>query len=331
MDFLYDVAIKNGDIIDPLSGNKEKKNIYIKDGVFVACHGSGNARYSIDATGKYVMPGLIDAHAHVYMGGSDVSVNPATVMVHQGITTVVDAGTAGTGTLLGLIGEMATAPLRIKAFLNVSPSGLATSRRRYPVDPADWDRSRMIQAFREHGDKLLGLKFMAGKERINDLGPLKACVTLADELNVPIAVHCTNPPESMAKLAGMLRKGDILAHCYHGKGSSIIDDNGKVRPEVKAARERGVVMDASNGFAHFSYSVAEAAMGEGFFPDIIATDLTAVTLYKEPVFGLPHIMSKYLMLGMPLMEVVRCCTSRAAEICCMSDRLGNLRTEVWRM
>ena len=319
-----DIAIINGTVLDPATNTKELGSVFIKDGLILQARGDEAARRAFDASGMYIMPGLIDSHTHTYVGGSDIGTNPAISMIPQGVTMAVDAGSAGTGTLPGLIQEMATAPLRMKALLNVTPTGLATYRVPSRVNPAEWDVSRIARAFRDYGPWLTGLKILAGKESMDALVPLDAALALAADVGVPLAVHCTNPPESLGAVCDRLRPGDILVHCFHGKGSTILGGNGKVRPEILAARERGVVIDASNGSGHFSFSVAEAALAQGFLPDVIASDLTSGTAYEEPVYGLPHIMSKYLALGMSLMDVVRCCTSAAAIVCGCAGSLGTL-------
>ena len=326
MNDVCDVIIKNGTIIDPYVGRQELGDLYIKDGLIVEGNGTSAAKYMLNAKGMHVMPGLIDFHTHVYMGGSDLSVNPHTTLVHQGVTMTVDTGTAGTGTLPGFMTEIEAAEIRMKAFVNMTPTGLATFRTHELIDPAIFDVPRMKQLFRNHGHHLLGIKYMAGSERNKDLKAFEKTIEIADEIGVPIAVHTTNPPAPMAEIAKRLRGGDILVHVLHGRGHTIIDADGKVNKELWAARERGVWMDASNGSVHFDYKVAEAALAQGFMPDIISSDLTFITLNTEPVFGLPHLLSKYLNMGMSLMDVIRSATTTPAKLCRMEGKLGTLQT-----
>lgn len=326
MNDICDVIIRNGTIIDPSAGRQEVGNVFIKDGLIVEGSKESTAKYMLDAKGMYVMPGLIDFHTHVYMGGSDLSVNPHTTLVHQGVTMTVDPGTAGTGTLPGFMTEIEAAQIRMKAFVNMTPTGLATFRTHELIDPAVFDVPRMKQLFQNYGHHLLGIKFMAGSERNKDLKAFEKTIEIAEEIGVPIAVHTTNPPVPMAEIARRLRRGDILVHFLHGRGNTIIDPDGKVNKELWAARERGVWMDASNGSIHFDYAVAEAALTQGFVPDIISSDLTFITLNTEPVFGLPHLLSKYLNMGMSLMDVIRCATTTPAKLCRMEGQLGTLQT-----
>ena len=90
-------------------------------------------------------------------------------------------------------------------------------------------------------------------------------------------------------------------------------------------RKRGVIIDAANGGNHWSFKVAEKAIAEGFYPDIISTDLTVKTLFKDPVFSMPYLMSKYLFLKMPLPEIIARCTSIPAKIMGMESEIGQLQ------
>lgn len=325
MNSTCDIIIKNGTLIDPSDNSQKRGDLYIKDGLIIEELPGATAKYMFDAEGLCVLPGLIDFHAHVYMGGSDLSVPPHTTMVPQGITTVVDAGTAGTGTMCGFMPEIEAAQMRIMAFVNITPMGLATFRIHPQVDAAVFDVPRLKRLFRDYGHRLLGIKYMAGKEINENLDALDVTIRIAEELGVPVAVHATDPAEPMAAIARRLRAGDILAHCLHGVGDTIIDPDGKVNREVRAARERGVIMDASNGSRHFSFAVAKAALEQGFTPDVISSDATVITLHAEPVISLPHLMSKYLNMGMSFMDVARSVTTTPAELCGMIGKLGTLK------
>ncbi len=325
MNSICDIIIKNGTLVDPSRNLEQKGDVCIKDGLIVDAPKDATAKYMLDAKGMHVMPGLIDFHTHVYMGGSDLGVNPHTTLVPQGVTMAVDPGTAGTGAIAGFMPEIEAAQIRMKAFVNITPMGLATFRIHPKVDAAVFDVPRLKHIFREYGHHVLGIKYMAGKEINDNLAALDRTLEIAGELGVPVAVHTTDPAEPMAAIAKRLRKDDILVHFLHGVGQTIIDPDGKVNKELWAARERGVWMDASNGSRHFSFAVAKAALAEGFAPDIISTDLTFITLHAEPVISMPHLMSKYLNLGMPLMDVIRATTTTPAKLCRMEGKLGTLK------
>ena len=295
MDTTFDLILRNGIVLDPSENFCGRRDIFVRHGLICPQPDDprqAHALFEFDAAGKYVVPGLIDFHAHVYTGGSDLGVDPHTTLVPTGVTTVVDAGTAGTGQM---------------------------------DDASVFDRDRLERIFRRYAQYVLGIKFMAGKEINDDLKALDATLEIAEELGVPVAVHTTNPPAPMAEIAARLRKGDILVHVLHGEGETILDGDGNIHKALREARERGVIMDASNGRRHFNFDVARAALEQGFPPDIISSDMTAYAIYIEPVVSLPHILSKYLNLGMPLMDVIRCATTTPARLCRMEGKIGTLR------
>ncbi len=182
---------------------------------------------------------------------------------------------------------------------------------------------------------ILGLKLRLSRgivpdERAEEI--LRACVELADWLEkrtgkpLRLCVHATDCPLPAGELAAMLRPGDIFCHCFQGKGHPILTEDGGIDPGVLEARERGVLFDAANGRGNFSLRVAKAALAAGFLPDIISSDLTVFTYQNSPhVRSLPHVMSKYLSLGLSLPEALRRCTEIPARLLGMEGEIGTLR------
>ncbi|MEN6383786.1 MAG: metallo-dependent hydrolase [Phycisphaerales bacterium] len=322
-----DIIIRNGCIIDPYSKKKEVGDICIKSGMIVPVPKEAEAEFAFDATGMFVMPGLIDYHTHIFSAGTEIGIPADLSMIPQGVTTVVDAGSAGVANANAFLrSDINGSRLRIKAFLNVSAAGLATARYHENINPKYWDKIRLEEILQQHWDVFVGLKIRISKAIADGLGlnVLEAAVGLADDLNTRLAVHSTDPLAPMEEVVRLLRKGDILVHCFHGTGSTILDENGQVLDAVREAQERGVVMDAANGRNHWAFSVAESALQQGFIPDIISTDITIKTLYKEPVFGLPYVISKYISLGLPLEKIVACCTTAPAELLGLEGTIGTL-------
>lgn len=290
------ILIKNGVVVDPIFKTQEQRDVYIQSGRIASAKNFTGADIVIDASGNLVVPGLIDFHSHVFADGTEIGIEPDLSFIPQGVTTAVDAG-------------------------------LATMKYHENVEPSCWDVGRLRDVLTEHHDILLGLKIRISKEIVGDLGinVLKQAVNVAEKLGTRLAVHVTNPPEAMETVVKLLRPDDVLAHCYHGTGYTILDNNGKVLPAVREAQKRGVIIDAANGGNHWSFKVAEKAIAEGFYPDIISTDLTVKTLFKDPVFSMPYLMSKYLFLKMPLPEIIARCTSIPAKIMGMESEIGQLQ------
>jgi Predicted amidohydrolase len=330
MAILGDLLIRGGTVIDPRSNVFGKADVLIKDGrvVDLASGDVIEAAKVIDATGFLVLPGLIDYHAHVFYGGTEIGVNPDTALLSQGITTAVDQGSAGVANFNSFYRTIINnSQMKIFAYLNVSPAGLSTlTRFLEPLDPKIFDLGQTRRLFEEYRTTLLGIKVRQSSEIVGTLGlaPLKAAIQLAENINKSVVVHTTNPPCEVDELISLLRPGDVFTHVYQGKGSNIISKAGEVKRSVIDARNRGVIFDTADGRGHYAFSVAESAISRGFEPDIISTDIVKGSLFDNSVFGLPLIMTKYLNLGIPLFNVIKACTESPAELINMQGKIGTL-------
>lgn len=324
---MLDMLIRNGTLIEP-GGSPQVGNLLVDRGRIVAAGEAQtvDAALDINAEGCYVVPGLIDFHAHL-APLAEIGIPAEAVCFPSGVTTVVDCGSAGAATYEGHRGFLHASRLWIRCFLHVCSAGLATGRYLENPDPDRFDRRKIKRLFSDYPDELLGLKIRQGAEIVGALGlePLEETLKLAEEIGVPVMVHCSNPPCPMDDILRLMRPGDILTHAYQDQGSTILDAVGRVLPEAWKARERGVVFDVANANIHFSFPVARAAISEGFLPDTISTDLTVRSLYKRPaVFNLPHVMSKYWNMGLSLEEVIDRCTRRPARLLGRYGEIGTL-------
>ncbi len=320
------ILIKNGHVIDPANKVDEIKNVVISNG-FIVEENSIQPDIILDAKGKYIFPGLIDYHAHIAVKSTELGIDADTSMLNQGVVSAVDAGSCGISSFEDFVENIVNrSKMNIQAFINLCPAGLATMKYHEDYNPKYWDEKQLRYFFTKYSDLLLGVKIRISKPILGDYGfrIFEKAVEFASKLNTRLCVHTTDPVGGMAKVAKLLRKGDILAHCFHGTGSSIIGENGKVLPEIIEAQKRGVIMDAANGSNHWSFITTDAAIKSGFYPDVISTDLSCKTLYKDPVFSLPYIMSKYLMLGMPLTKIIKAVTITPASLMNSNNGLGTL-------
>lgn len=332
-----DILIKNGLVADLDNGSYVNQNIGIVGNRIVDLHtaDSGQAETVIDAAGCIVVPGLIDFHAHVFHGGTAISVNPDVLCLPNGVTSVVDAGSSGwVNYKLFRNSVINTAQTRIKSYLNVVNVGLSTlgggpTGYLENTNPANYNVEKIRQTLAENGDNILGLKLRysqdiaTGRDFSSD--PFYATVALARELKTTLCVHVTDSRLPADELIGHFQANDIYAHCFHGTGNAILGEHGDVFPAIKEAKARGVVFDCSNGVAHFDFGVARNAMEQGFNPDIISTDLTLRnSLRTDKVFSLLFIMSKYLNMGMSFFDVVRAVTTTPARLMKMQGDIGTL-------
>ena len=324
-----DLRIAGGTVVDPERGVHAVGDVLIR-GNLIAEAKPGEAveaETSIDATGCLVLPGLIDFHAHLFGGGTESGVRADTALLPMGVTTAVDAGSCGSANYESFLRTVVPASqVRILSFVNISPGGLIATRYAEELNPSYYDEPRIAELLRRYPGQCLGLKIRLSKELVGALGskPLECTLQIAERLGCAVTVHTTNPPIAPDEIAAMLRAGDVYCHVYQGSGDTIIGANGKLRPGLDQARQRGVIFDTANGRKNFSLRVAEKALDEGFLPDIISSDVTRKTLFSEFVFSLPFTMMKFLKLGMTLDQVVAACTAAPARQIGMRGGLGTL-------
>ena len=286
----------------------------------------------VDASGCIVTPGLIDHHAHLYPLAK-IGIPAEAMCFSSGVTTAVDAGSTGCDTFSSNILFMEQSKLTIRAYLNVCSTGLdSLPQEMEDVDPAHFDEGKIADAFQMYGPMLQGLKLRTSRSVVKELGyaPLRRTLELAGKLGVSVMVHCTDPPGEMDELLSILRPGDVLTHMYMNKGSTILDGKGTVSKAAYDARKRGVLFEAADARAHFSFEVGEPAIRQGFLPDLIATDLTRLSMNLRPTaFNMANQMSKYYMMGIGLDALIACCTSIPARNMGLASEAGCLSPGAW--
>jgi dihydroorotase len=158
----------------------------------------------------------------------------------------------------------------------------------------------------------------------NDMVVLRRAIEVAEATELPLMVHIGDTASPLPSILAVLRPGDIVTHMYAPTPNTILDAQGRVLPEVRAARRRGIRFDFSNGLnEHWDWNVAEKALAQDFPPDTIATDLTVAGRTAQ-VLDLPNVMSKMLLLGMPLKAVLACVTVNAAKAFSELNPYGSL-------
>jgi dihydroorotase len=271
----------------------------------------------IDGKGGWISPGWIDLHAHVWHGGTDISVRPQLCGMERGVTTIVDAGSAGEANFHGFR-EYIIEPARerIKAFLNLGSIGLVACNRISELsDIRSIDIDRIIACYQENREHIVGLKVRASHVITGSWGvtPVKLGKKIAKILKIPMMVHVGEPPALYDEVLEILGPGDIVTHCFNGKaGSSIIEDEDLFELAERCAGE-GIRLDIGHGGASFSFRVAEVAIARGLLPFSISTDVHLRSI-NQSVWDLGTTMSKLLSVGMPFEKVVEAVTQAPASV-----------------
>jgi dihydroorotase len=311
----YDLVIRGGRVIDPSRGMDRIADVALRGGKIAAVRpniGTSAAAETIDAQDKLVVPGLIDIHLHA--GQPEM---PPPVVAATGVTSMVDGGSRGADNVDGLIDIARHAPNRLRILLNIANLGNNNPDGRGEfldgIGRADVAKARA--SAERNREWIIGIKARLSRGIAGDLDleVLRRARQVADPLKIPIMIHIGNTASPLPAILAMLRPGDIVTHCYAPPPHGIMNDRGRVLDEVRAARRRGVRFDFGNGRTeHWTWDVAQSALQQKFPPDTLSTDLNAAG-HADQVVDFPNVMSKFLLLGMPLTEVIALSTRNAAH------------------
>src|SRR5450432_190064 len=317
----YDIVLRGGRVIDPANGVDARLDVAVTGDRIAAIAADipaanlvTQARRVVDVSGFYVVPGLVDLHAHVF--GYEGSLVPDETALPAGTTTIVDAGGSGWRTFdefrRTVIGHSKT---RVLALLNIVGKGMVGEP--YESDIEDMDAAKTAEAILRNKDAIVGIKTAhfakAGWTAID------RAVETGRRANAPVMVDdkiFTNSGRTTKEeLLDHLRPGDIHTHMYNDRQIELIDRfTGKVEPWMMEARRRGVFFDVGHGGGSFLWPVAERAVAQGFVPDTISTDLHKGSAGIQQS-DMPNVMSKMMLLGMSFQEVlVRSTVNPAKEI-----------------
>lgn len=332
---MRNLLLQGGLIIDPATNTRDILDVLIENGIITQISANITPPYpvrTIKIPNTIVTPGLIDLHTHVYDAVNQTGVNADLVGVYSGVTTVVDAGSAGCYTFGGfpkyVIPNNKT---RIICMLHISRAGLSyqpdTSRRE------DIDVEETIRVITNNKPLIQGVKIRAIGPGVPRMGI--EMVTLAKraatEAGVRLMVHIGDRgiekgsgPTLTRELLPLLEEGDIITHLFTGNAGSIIGPDGHVIPEILDAQKRGVFLDTAHGRNNFSFAVAKTALEEGVKPQSISTDITSPGREKT-VHSMTEMLSRFMALGFSLEEVIQMSTFNPAQALDMEDSLGTLQ------
>lgn len=315
---MHDLILKGGRVIDPSQNHDGILDVAFTDGK-VSGFGKDlkGARETRDVSGYIVTPGLIDMHTHVYWGGTSLGIDADEFCRMSGVTTSVDTGSAGPGNWPGFRKHVIEhSQARILAYLHVSHAGIYGFDKRVmvgeSVDMRMMNPIACAEVADANRDLIVGIKVRVGLHASGEQGtaPLNIALQVAEEVGMPLMCHIDHPPPSYEEVLAMLRPGDVLTHAFRPFPNSPATAQGTVKPEVLAARKRGVLFDIGHGKGSFAFKTTRAMLANGFMPDTISSDVHQLCI-NGPAFDQVTTMSKFLCLGVSLYEVVKASTLNA--------------------
>lgn len=298
--------IKNGRLLDIKNKlNRDKLDILIENGIIkkIAKNISEDNCKIIDIKNKIIAPGFIDIHVHCYPSEKTNGVFPDDIGIKKGVTTVIDAGTAGADTIEDFVENIIKkSKTRVYSLLNISYMGLKIKSELN--DMKNIKKEKIKRAIEKYPNIIVGLKARASSSVVKENGikPIVEGKKIASEFGLPLVVHIGNSPPTVEEILSVLDKGDIVTHCYNNKKNGIIR-NGKVILEKEIATEKGVLFDVGHGLESFSLETASQGLKNGFEADIISTDIYCKNIIT-PVGSLENTINKMLYIGVSLEKCI---------------------------
>lgn len=317
---MHDLLLVNATLFDPETGATRSGDVAVRGDRVASLDASPGApaRHVLDVNGAYVVPGLIDLHTHYYRWVTPLGYDPRRYSFRDGVTTIVDAGSAGALTLPGLVNTArGIGQGNLFAFVNLSTIGIIHNEVGELHDLRNADENLLADAIEQHRDFVVGIKvrlskWVNGTDPENAREALRRAIAVGQQTGVRLMVHVFDPSLALVEILDTLRPGDILTHVFSRSEESVVasEENWAA---LQRARERGVVLDVGCGRGGLDFQVGKEAISRGFLPDTISSDLTEVTA-DGPVFGLTATMSKMMAIGMEFPDVLKAVTTTPARV-----------------
>jgi dihydroorotase len=333
----YDLLIKGGTVVDPGQGLHAPLDVGVKDGKILEVSRDipeSQAGKTFSAKDRVVTPGFIDLHTHWWDQGLAAltgGMNADHYCLGRGVTTVVDAGSTGYLAISRFVKDIVdTSVTRIYPLVHLSPVG-PVSGLEYPMENLNWVNPQLTaQAAVKNKPAVVGIKVHLSERmssRPKDLEPefLKRALEAAEASHFPLMIHLNETYYPLRDNLNRMRKGDIFTHCFNGfPTTNPLDANGKIRPEVREARARGVIFDTGDSLthAHFRFDVADKCLQQGFLPDTLSSDMSKGHANE---FDLTIVVSKWMAMGVELDKAIELVTVNAAKVFDFGVQIGTLR------
>jgi dihydroorotase len=307
----YDLVVAGGRVIDPSLGIDAVRDVAIAGGRIAAVEpglDAGEAQV-VNASGRIVVPGLIDVHTHYAREAQGPR-----ICLEDGVTAWVDAGSAGADAIADQVAVARAAPQQGRLLVNIGRQGILPGGDTMDLDLADVGAAR--EAIARHRDYVVGVKARLSRNvAADDVEVLRRTQAAASAFDLPVMIHMGQTVSPLSTLFGLLKPGDVVTHMYAPPPNAIVGDDGRIRPAVLEARRRGIRFDVANGRrGHIRWDTFDQIMQTGFLPDTISTDGNTTSRSVPGVVDLPNVMSKFLDAGMHLSQVVACVTTNASRV-----------------
>ncbi len=342
----YDLVLVNAHVVDATLGLDARGELAIRDGRIAAVAPKlppHTARQTIDVGGAVVCAGLVDLHTHVYEWVTNFGVRADDAGIDSGVTTIVDAGSAGAWTFGGFRAYViAASKTDVRSFTSINVAGALKGGMRGDMlhGPGMVDLDDLVKVARENSHEIRGFKCHGESGAISHWGVevLKCAVEAGNRADLPLYCHTgelfpvveSNRPvaeQVLEHVVPVLRPGDTLAHVYSAMPDGIMGKRDKVPPIVFAALERGLHFDIGYGI-NFSYAIARTMMEAGVLPNTISSDVHgdfgSYHDLRKLDYSLCGAMTRLLALGMPLLEVVKRTTVNPAKVLRGEIEIGTL-------
>lgn len=307
----YDLVIKGGRVIDPSLRVNAIRDVAITEGriVSVAQNITADATEVIDASGKLVVPGLLDVHSHYARDDEGPR-----ICLSDGVTGWVDAGSEGADDIDDMVAIARSAPQPARVLINIGREGILPDGDTHDLALADVDAAKAAVA--RNRDYVIGVKArLTQGVTADDVEVLRRAQEVATFFDLPVMIHIGQTASPLSRLVDQLKPGDIVTHMLAPPPNAIIDDDGSIFPAVLAARRRGVWFDVANGrTGHLLWETFDRIMQAGFWPDTISTDGNTTSRGAASVIDFPNVMSKFLNFGMTIDQVVARATLNASRV-----------------
>ncbi|MFL8888772.1 amidohydrolase/deacetylase family metallohydrolase [Helcococcus kunzii] len=295
--------------------NLKKVDILIDDGkiVDIVEEYNGSSGEITNYNGEFVSPGWIDLHVHVFENETDISIDADRIGVDSGVAVVCDAGSSGEANIEDFYELAKTKKTIIKSWINIASTGL---RNRHELkDPTNVNVEKTLEKMKKFNDFIIGIKVRASSSVMGEdtLTPFEKAKEIREKSDKPIMVHIGNFPPTFEEVLSHLKKDDVITHCFHGKPGNILNEENKIKPYMLSKRKEGIKYDVGHGQDSFSYSVANFAKKDYFYPDSLSSDLHKYNL-NGPVYSLANVVNKFLELGFELNEVINWVTINPAKM-----------------